>query len=1006
MDNINKINSSIYKLLLFLVVFLFFTQVSVKATDVVRNSDTQVQESSVQDQSLDPSEDAKKTKDSDDTSPKDQEKVEDINSVEIEKGKNEDPVVLIEMETDSTYYPQKIAPKGMYRTTKGKVTSSIPNLEMNTPENQSIFSVKNRFFNPLSTRGTFSGDPYVEHSEVRKESTTIKNGDTMYYDETYTLTYEWELPNNIFSEGDVLIFTIPPEFVVNDLFDFNVLDPSGELVGQAKVRGNNESGYRIEMTLTDYIENNSFVSGEFELKFHLNETYVKEGTNVVGLPGGDLTVNFPPPPETGGGGGGSGSGSGNPGLMTKDGVIKTDPEYGKYIQWSISLGRDALLGQKNENGTISPIFDSFDDIEHIYIKDSPNEQRLIPASSLAEFWAGSYGWFKTFWPNYPFDYGGIPKDEMGLIGNGPEYYSFEADIIDRVKAQDKVHDEVFTYYDFLYFTEPLDRFEDAELDNKATVTIIGKNGEEIDYVLTDSVQWNTGSGGAGGKKGSVELEKYDDKTNERLEDAVFNLYKKNTNGNDKLIYNNLVTNNQGKIVISGLTAGDYYFVETTPPPGYELSNKRWEFSITKENIDEGQYVQIDIPNTKIADRDFNLIKIDEATGFTIGTGAVFELEKYNGSAWEKANNKQYKTDSNGRVSLDESDFELLETPAWYRFKEVKPPYGYELPKDPYTDHFYVDDNSIKPDEITKTNRRLNHKMSLQKSAEFNTSTNTPTRVDGIEFVLQARKNGDWDRFTQEIFITDSNGMIQIDNKSHEGLIDSMVDSPYSQFRFREFKVPPGRGLQDPQYPNGDTEKTGNPGDKFSVDIPIDQFRNGTNNGQSVTLSPLKLENKLIRYDMSFTKMDSVNKDRLNGAEFTMTEKGKPGTAVTSKGNDGVFDFKELIINREYEIKETKAPEGYGARSDIYVIRLDLDEKMHVARRNEKGQTVDLVEGTDFTWNNGQLKLNFAVENTAMPKIPMTGGIGMTIYGMVGTLLMGIGFILYKYIENKNKRSEL
>lgn len=999
MKSFNRILFSYVIGVCFLIIFTFSFMIPVSATNTIQTMESKENVSELADLN-----ESQEIENLDKIHHNEQEKMETTNSVKIDDEKVQAPVYPIEIDEDPINSQSKPAPKGMHRTTKGQVVSSVPNSELDMSEKQSDFNVMSKFFSPFSARATYSGDPYVKNWEIRKDSTTIKDGDTMYYNETYTLTYDWELPNNVFSEGDVLIFTIPPEFVVDDLFDFNVFDPDGDLVGRAKVRGNNESGYRIEMTLTDYIESNSFVEGKFELKFHLNETYVKEGTNVVELPGHDLTVNFPPPPETGEEGGGDGSGKTDYGKLDKEGQIQTDSEVGKYIAWNIVLGRDALLGRKDSNGVITPVFDSFDDVAHVYIKDEPKNQRLIPVDTLG--YNNVYGINKTFWKSHPFTYTSTPKNVMGLIGTEPDYYSFESDIIDTLRARDNEYqDEGFTYFEFWYYTEPLDRFDDTELDNEATVTVVGKNGEEIEYVLTDSVQWNTGSGEAGGKKGSVELEKYDDQTHERLEDAVFSLYKRNPNGSDQLINYNLVTNSDGKIVISGLTAGDYYFVETTPPPGYELSDKEWEFSITRDNINEGQYVQIDIPNTHIADRDFDLIKRDEATGFTIGSGAVFELERYDAPNWVSANNETYTTDSNGRISLDESDFEKLESPAWYRFKEIKAPYGYEMPNDPYTDSFYVDNYSVEPKEINKTNRRLDHKMSLQKSAEFNTSTNSPTRVDGIEFVLQGRTNGDWNRFTQEVFITDSNGMIKIDNQSHEGLIDAMVDSPYEQFRFREYSIPPGRGLQNPEYPNSDTENTGNPGDKFSVEIPIQEFRNGTNNGQSVTLQPLKLENKLIRYDMSFTKMDSVNKDRLNGAEFTMTEKGKPGTAVTSKGNNGVFDFQDLIINREYEIEETKAPEGYGARSDIYVIRLDLDEKMHVARRNEKGQTVDLVEGTDFTWNDGQLKLNFAVENTAMPKIPMTGGIGMTIYGMVGTLLMGIGFILYKYIENTNKRSE-
>ncbi|MFC6175418.1 SpaA isopeptide-forming pilin-related protein [Companilactobacillus huachuanensis] len=78
--------------------------------------------------------------------------------------------------------------------------------------------------------------------------------------------------------------------------------------------------------------------------------------------------------------------------------------------------------------------------------------------------------------------------------------------------------------------------------------------------------------------GNVVLTKVDATLNKLLPGAVFDLL----DSNGKVIQSNLTTNEKGQIVVSNLEAGDYSFVETIAPEGYELDKTPIKFTVTKD----------------------------------------------------------------------------------------------------------------------------------------------------------------------------------------------------------------------------------------------------------------------------------------------------------------------------------------------------------------------------------------------------------------------------------------
>lgn len=550
------------------------------------------------------------------------------------------------------------------------------------------------------------------------------------------------------------------------------------------------------------------------------------------------------------------------------------------------------------------------------------------------------------------------------------------------------------------------------------------------------------------EKGDLVVIKYDaDGLGKTLKGAEFKLCKDSPTNNSCIGPKS--TNAQGEVPFNDLEFGTYYLIETKAPDGYNKNEEPYKIEVNDRTVATGT-IYYSVTNEKTPIRDFKFKKIDKSNKGL--PGAEFTLQRKENGVWVDTKYTYITNDSDsekgepGEINLDEDKIREIGE-GQYRFKETKAPEGYQLPKgnDIYSTEFEIKTDKVVPNEVIMENRRLDHELIVQKTVEHGWAS-----PNNIIFVVQARKgNGKWERFKTESFMTDSQGKIKINNDTAPGLIDSMVtdfeEGIYDEFRLREAIVPPTSMLQDPQYPGAGPEDPGKPGDDFSILIPIKDIKEKGDQGENYKTpmdKPLTLENKLVRYRLSFMKKDSINDRPLSGAEFTLYQYA-PGVEPTLDPIEGPKGYEEswvlkpdektkeyhkndLLINRTYILRETKSPENYGARTDVYKFNLDykyventdypgtgeMVETMFVFVVHENGEEEPLIFDKDYMWDNNvkDKHLSFIdkdgdLKNTALPKIPMTGGTGFTIFSIIGLVFSGFGYLLYLYIEKKLKRSE-
>ena len=182
----------------------------------------------------------------------------------------------------------------------------------------------------------------------------------------------------------------------------------------------------------------------------------------------------------------------------------------------------------------------------------------------------------------------------------------------------------------------------------------------------------------------------------------------------------------------------------------------------------------------------------------------------------------------------------------------------------------------------------------------------------------------------------------------------------------------------------------------------------TKNGYTITLDNKEIDknesgvytidNPLDTIDVVLKKVDDKG-NTLENAKFTLKSYsgGTTGSYVNPVNiTAGETPVEGLKVGTKYLLTETKAPEGYTIKQDDYYFQIGNDGVITVT--DEAGAPVATPE---FIRVSGK---TIEVINVAGQPLPHTGGIGTTIFYILGSLLViGCGIVLVSRKRLGSKR---
>ena len=445
----------------------------------------------------------------------------------------------------------------------------------------------------------------------------------------------------------------------------------------------------------------------------------------------------------------------------------------------------------------------------------------------------------------------------------------------------------------------------------------------------------------------------------------------------------VVTDDNGQAVLKDLPLGRYEVKEVAGPPHVNLNPNTYTVDIPLTNK-EGKVLNYDVhmyPKNEIKRGAVDLIKTganDKALA-----GAAFSVFKKDGTEVKK----DLVTDANGHIRVQGLEF------GEYYFQETKAPKGYVI--DPTKREFFIknsgtinEDGTITSGTVVKVELKNYEEPTIDKKINGNlealpinplTNYNYDIKTLIPEDIKEYKKYVVTDTLDNRL-VMQGKPIVKIDGAEvNASVVDVAVEGQKVTATVKDFTKLDGKKEFHLQIKS--QVKEGVPSSSEILNIAKIDFTNkndviGEKESKSVVVVP-------TTGIIELSKIDGDNKKKLKGAEFVLKDKNGKIVVVAGKEVIGVSDENGVIKwsnipYGDYQIFETKAPtytKEDGTKASYQLLKDPIDVKI-----SENNQTVKLtIENNKSGW-----------------VLPVTGGIGTTLFTVIGlTLMVTAAFVFFR-----------
>ena len=445
----------------------------------------------------------------------------------------------------------------------------------------------------------------------------------------------------------------------------------------------------------------------------------------------------------------------------------------------------------------------------------------------------------------------------------------------------------------------------------------------------------------------------------------------------------VVTDDNGQAVLKDLPLGRYEVKEVAGPPHVNLNPNTYTVDIPLTNK-EGKVLNYDVhmyPKNEIKRGAVDLIKTganDKALA-----GAAFSVFKKDGTEVKK----DLVTDANGHIRVQGLEF------GEYYFQETKAPKGYVI--DPTKREFFIknsgtinEDGTITSGALVKVEVKNYEEPTIDKKINGNlealpinplTNYNYDIKTLIPEDIKEYKKYVVTDTLDNRL-VMQGKPIVKIDGAEvNASVVDVAVEGQKVTATVKDFTKLDGKKEFHLQIKS--QVKEGVPSSSEILNIAKIDFTNkndviGEKESKSVVVVP-------TTGIIELSKIDGDNKKKLKGAEFVLKDKNGKIVVVAGKEVIGVSDENGVIKwsnipYGDYQIFETKAPtytKEDGKTASYQLLKDPIDVKV-----SENNQTVKLtIENNKSGWI-----------------LPVTGGIGTTLFTVLGlTLMVTAAFVFFR-----------